>query len=103
MLFDQELYFPEDRVKVLYTPGHTIDSISVIDEFDKVIHVGDNMGDSAEDMIPSIYCEKSIYADTLQKYKDLDFDTCISGHNAVLNMDVIDQILQHIHSESDEK
>lgn len=93
LVFDKELYFPEDKVRLLYTPGHTIDSISVIDEIDKVIHVGDNVGDSAEEIIPSIYCQKDLYIDTLLKYKELDFDTCISGHNVVLNKDVINKIL----------
>jgi len=31
LVFEKELYFPEDKIKLFYTPGHTLDSISVID------------------------------------------------------------------------
>ncbi|NLZ52066.1 MAG: MBL fold metallo-hydrolase, partial [Thermoanaerobacteraceae bacterium] len=40
LVFENELYFPEDKIRIIYTPGHTIDSISVIDEEEKVINVG---------------------------------------------------------------
>lgn len=93
LVFEKELYFPEDKIRIIYTPGHTIDSISVIDEEDKVINVGDNIGDNIEEIVPSIYCEKDLYIDTLIKYKDMNFDTCISGHNVVLGKEVIEEIL----------
>jgi len=93
LVFEKELYFPEDKIRIIYTPGHTIDSISVIDEEDKVINVGDNVGDTIDEIVPSIGCEKSLYIDTLLKYKELDFDTCISGHNIILGKEVIEEIL----------
>ena len=93
LTFKDELYFTEDKIRIIYTPGHTIDSISVIDEAEKVINVGDNIGDSMEEIIPSISCEKDKYISTLLKYKELDFDTCISGHNIVCEKQVIDKIL----------
>ncbi len=96
LTFEKELYFPEDKIRLIYTPGHTIDSISVIDEMEKVINVGDNIGDSIDDIIPSIYCEKNEYINTLLKYRDMDFDTCISGHNIILEKQVIEKILNMI-------
>jgi glyoxylase-like metal-dependent hydrolase (beta-lactamase superfamily II) len=93
LVFEKELYFPEDRIRIIYTPGHTMDSISVIDEKEKVINVGDNVGDTIDEIIPSINCEKALYIDTLLKYREMDFDTCISGHNVVLNQGVIERIL----------
>lgn len=93
MTFENELYFPEDKIRIIYTPGHTIDSISVIDEIDKVINVGDNIGDTIDDIIPSLKCEKEQYIDTLLKYKKIDFDLCVSGHNIVLDKEVIEIIL----------
>ena len=30
LVFENELYFPDDHIKLFYTPGHTIDSISMI-------------------------------------------------------------------------
>lgn len=92
LVFNNELYFTEDRIRLFYTPGHTVDSISILDEEEKVLFAGDNIGDSEEDLLPSLYCEKEIYADTLKKYKELEFDTCLSGHNVILNKDVLDKI-----------
>lgn len=96
LTFEKELYFSEDKIRIIYTPGHTIDSISVIDEEEKIINVGDNVGDTIDEIIPSIYCEKEIYIDTLLRYKEIDFDTCISGHNIILEKDVIEKILKKV-------
>ncbi len=96
IVFDSELYFPEDKVRILYTPGHTIDSISVMDEEDRVINLGDNIGDTVEEIVPNIYSEKDIYVDTLLKYSKMDFDFCVSGHNDVLGKNVIKDILKAI-------
>lgn len=93
LIFEKELYFPEDKIRIIYTPGHTIDSISVIDEVEKVLNTGDNIGDSIDEIVPSIYCEKDTYINTLLKYKDMNFDTCVSGHNIILERQVIDKIL----------
>ncbi len=93
MVFDNELYFPEDKIRIIYTPGHTIDSISVIDEEDKVLNASDNIGDTLEEIVPTIYSEKSLYRETLLKYKQVDFDICLSGHNIPVGKEVIDTIL----------
>ncbi len=92
LVFESELYFPEDKIRIIYSPGHTIDSISVLDEEDGLINVGDNIGDTVEKIVPSLYCPKEHYYKTLLMYQQLDFDTCISGHNIVLKKDAIDTI-----------
>jgi glyoxylase-like metal-dependent hydrolase (beta-lactamase superfamily II) len=96
LVFDKELYFPEDRIKIIYTPGHTMDSISVIDEKEKVVNAGDNIGDTIDEIVPSLCSEKDLYIDTLLKYREVDFDTCVSGHNVVLNKEVIEKILSKV-------
>lgn len=93
LVFEDTLNFPDDKIKLMYTPGHTVDCISVLDEQDKVLNAGDNIGDTLEEIIPSIECEKSVYAKTLLQYKAMDFDTCVSGHNTILGKEVIDLIL----------
>lgn len=93
LTFEEEIYFPEDQIRIIYTPGHTIDSISVVDEVDKVINVGDNIGDSIDEIVPSIYGEKAQYINSLLKYNEIDFDTCISGHNVILEKGIINKIL----------
>jgi len=93
LVFEKELYFPEDRIKLFHTPGHTLDSISILDEEENVLFVGDNVGDNMEDIIPSIYCEKDVYINTMKNYEKMNFDTCISGHNTILKKEVIGKIL----------
>lgn len=93
LVFDEELYFTEDKIRLFHSPGHTLDSISILDEEEEVLILGDNVGDSIEDLLPSIYCEKDIYINTMKKYEQLNFDTCVSGHSTVLKKDVIRKIL----------
>lgn len=96
LVFDKEIYFREDNIRIFHTPGHTADSISVIDEEDKVLNAGDNIGDNMEEFLPSIYCERSEYIESLLKYQALDFDACVSGHNVVVGKDIIEKILNKL-------
>ena len=96
LVFEKELYFTEDKVKIIYTPGHTVDSISVIDEKDKVINVGDNIGDTIDEIVPYIDCEKQVYRNSLLMYENMDFDRVVSGHNVVLGKDVIKKIISNL-------
>jgi glyoxylase-like metal-dependent hydrolase (beta-lactamase superfamily II) len=99
LVFEDELYFAEDRVKLFHSPGHTPDSISIIDEEDSVLILGDNIGDDMEDIIPSIECDRNVYIDTLKKYLKLDFDTFISGHNSVLTKETLETVLHRMQTD----
>lgn len=96
LVFEKELYFPEDKIKLFHTPGHTLDSISVLDEEEHVLLLGDNVGDSMEDIVPSICCEREVYVNTMKKYQEMNFDTCISGHNTILKKEIIEKVLSII-------
>lgn len=96
VVFEDELRFLEDGIRLIYTPGHTIDCISVLDEKDKVINLGDNVGDTVDEIVPCVDSDTNIYIESLEKVKTLDFDTCVSGHNIVLGKDVLDQILEKL-------
>ncbi len=93
LVFQKELVFVEDKSRLFHTPGHTADSISILDEEEGVLVLADNVGDSMDEIVPSIYGEKNIYKHTMEKYEQLDFDTCITGHNKVLGKEVIRDIL----------
>ncbi len=93
VVFDKELYFAEDQIRLFHSPGHTPDSISVLDEAEGVLYLGDNVGDTPEEPVPSLYCEKAVYINTLQEYQRLDYDVCVSGHNVVLKKDILNKIL----------
>ncbi len=96
LVFDGSLYFPEDGILLLHTPGHTIDSISVIDERDGVINAGDNIGDDMDHIVPELDCSREVYAATLKAYIKAGADTCVSGHNDVLASDIFVQILKKL-------
>lgn len=93
VLIEKELYFSEDHIRIFYSPGHTIDSISVLDEKDKVLIASDNIGDDDENIVPSIYGSRADYLDTLYKYKSMDWSILLSGHNKVRSRKTIDEIL----------
>lgn len=92
LVFEEELYFPEDKIRLLYTPGHTEDCISVVDEEEGILNAGDNIGDTMEELLPELYGAAKDYRETILRYSKLDFDTCISGHNRILGKEVIRSI-----------
>ncbi len=77
IVFKQFMAFPEDKITLFSSPGHTYDSASLYDIFDKVLYVGDNI----EDPIP--YVENTDfeqYINTIEKYESLDYKVLIPGH-----------------------
>lgn len=92
LVFDKLLYFPDDGIRVFHTPGHSIDSISVFDEQDRVLNAGDNIGDTVQEIVPTLYYEKDACMKSVQKYKELNIEACVSGHNDILGKDVFDKI-----------
>ena len=92
LVFEDSLYFPDDRISIFYTPGHTADCISVFDEEDGVLNAGDNIGDTLPEIVPSLKTEPTVYLSSIQKYKALDINACISGHNTILGKEVLDHI-----------
>jgi len=94
LVFEDMLFFPDDKMRLFYTPGHTVDSISVLDEEEGILNVGDNMGDTMDEIVPSLETEKGSHIKTLSRYKEMDVRACVSGHNKVLNNEVFDMILK---------
>lgn len=96
LVFDDGLYFPNDGIRIFYSPGHTLDSTSVLDEQDGVLNVGDNIGDDMEHILPDLECDPEVFAATLQQYLDTGADTCVSGHNIVCGTDIFERILKDL-------
>ena len=92
LVFEDCIHFPDDGICVFHTPGHTIDSISVFDQQDRVLNAGDNIGDTPEEIVPSLKTSEAVYLHSLQRYRELDAAACISGHNDILGPDVFHQI-----------
>lgn len=93
MTFEGSVYFEDDGIKIVHTPGHTMDCISVLDERDRILNAGDNIGDTTEEIVPSLASTKEEYISTLKIYKGMEFDACISGHNEPQGSDIADRIL----------
>ena len=96
VLFEKELYFPEDKIRLIYTPGHTIDSISIYDEQEKVLNAADNIGDIGNPLVPHLDCDEQIYKQTLLIYNSLGFETCICAHNDIFGKDIVNKILNEL-------
>ena len=79
--FNGTLYFPEDEIIIFETPGHTPCSISIYDAKDKVLYAGDNIGDTDDEIVPYIFTDDKTMLNTINIYKQYDFEICISGHN----------------------
>ncbi|MGE5494108.1 MAG: MBL fold metallo-hydrolase [Burkholderiales bacterium] len=91
--FEGSIYFDDDGIRIWHTPGHTADSISVYDEQDCVLNAGDNIGDTPQEIVPSLDCPREVYIKTLESYKSVKFETCISGHNEPQGADIAERIL----------
>ena len=92
-LFDKRLYFPDDGVLLFHTPGHTPDGISILDEKEGVLHIGDTIGDTPDAPVPDLDLSADIYRRTLINCLSLSFDTVISGHNQIQDKPFIEKIL----------
>jgi len=92
LTFDESIYFSLDKIRLIHTPGHSTDSISIIDEVDGIVNMGDNIGDSMAEIIPDLECDRETYRTSLKKCKAFNCHTVVSGHNQILESDVIDKI-----------
>lgn len=90
LVFEDELYFPDDGVGIFFTPGHSEDCISVYDESEKVLYAGDNIGDTKEIIVPYIDTDYETFKKVIGIYKKYDFDICISGHNNPQGKNVVE-------------
>lgn len=93
LTFSDELDFKDDQIKLLYIPGHTSDSIGVFDYLEGVLNVGDNIGDTIDQIVPDLDCAKKVYLSSLEKLKTLKAVKVLSGHNQVLSPEIFDKII----------
>jgi len=89
LTFLDSLFFPKDNVEIFYTPGHSIDCISVYDKIDKVLYAGDNIGDTNDVIVQYIDTDIELFKKTLMIYSSYDFDVCVSGHNNPQGKDIV--------------
>lgn len=94
LTFSEKLYL--DGFYLFISPGHTVDHISIYDEVNKVLFVGDNIGDNEEEIIPYIEVTKETYISSLKEMLKFDYDLILSGHNDIQPKSFINKILNKI-------
>ena len=98
LTFTEKLMYEEDRVMLFHSPGHTEDSISIYDEQDKVLIVGDNL----ERPIPYLMAKSlDTYLKTLQGYLKMDFHVVTGGHIGLEGEQLIRDNAEYIRSFAD--
>jgi cyclase len=93
LTFESEIYFPEEGIRFFYSPGHTVDSSSCLDEVDKALYAGDNLE------YPNPYIQWDNlreYQRTLERYLSFDIDIFISCHSGIFNREMVRKNLEYI-------
>lgn len=95
-LFDSEICFPQDQIMIGYAPGHSISDIYVYDSCERVLNVGDNIGDNDATPIPDLETSFEQFEKSIRHYQTLKPKIIVSGHNRIQTPDFLDVILADI-------
>lgn len=80
--FDSLLQLERLDVSIFYSPGHSADSISVYDERDRILIVGDNCEKPIPSYVTGFLLEQHL--ETLKGYLQLDFNYIVPGHGEIM-------------------
>jgi len=80
--FDSKIYFEDDKIELFYSPGHTVDSISIYDYEEEILYVGDNL---EKPMISVESNDIEAYIKTLETYISYKSKKIMAGHTLNLN------------------
>lgn len=100
LTFKDKLIFHEEGIELFYSPGHTIDSISIFDHNEKVLYVGDNLEK------PIIYVENediTTYIHTLKNYLTYKPKKIFAGHTLDLQEEDIYHAIDYLQGISEGK
>ncbi|MFO7882130.1 MAG: MBL fold metallo-hydrolase [Kosmotogaceae bacterium] len=93
ILFEESLSFPGEDLKLFYSPGHTVDSLSIYDEKDRLLFVGDNI----EIPLPMLQWENlERFKETLEGYLEMDFDILLSSHSRDIERKDIEEHISYL-------
>jgi len=98
LIFDSELYFREDGIRLIHIPGHSEGDICVYDEIEKVINMGDMVGDTQDEIVPYLNLDKDTFVQSINKVQELDIVHVICGHNSILKKDVFERMIIEVHA-----
>ena len=92
-VFEQKIDFPEDDISIFYSPGHTIDCISVYDTHEKILYAGDNLEK------PQVFVESpniDAYINSLEHYLTLNTKHIMAGHTMNLTETDIKNTIKYL-------
>lgn len=90
---DDHFFFKEAEIELIYTPGHSQDSISIYDHRHHWLFAGDNLEK------PIIQLERqnlSVYRDTLKRYLKLPIKRFFGGHTLDLTKADIQLMISYL-------
>lgn len=85
-----------DGLLLFSSPGHTVDQISIYDEVNKVLFVGDNIGDNEEEIVPYLEVPQEKYIASLREMLHFDYDQVLSGHNEIQDKSFLEKIIKKL-------
>lgn len=91
--FKENINFHEEGIEIFYSPGHSIDSISIFDHDEKILYVGDNLEK------PIIYVESNdieTYIKTLKIYLDYKPKKIMAGHTLNITEEDINETIKYL-------
>lgn len=93
--FKEKIIFEDDGMELFYSPGHTIDSISIFDREERILYVGDNLEK------PIIYVESddvSTYIKTLEKYLTYNPQKIVASHTLEITKEDLINTIKYLKS-----
>ncbi|WP_097025963.1 MBL fold metallo-hydrolase [Clostridium peptidivorans] len=93
--FKEKIIFEDDGIELFYSPGHTIDSISIFDHEEKILYVGDNLEK------PIIYVESDdvdTYINTLKNYLSYNPKKIVASHTLEITKEDLLNTIKYLKS-----
>jgi hydroxyacylglutathione hydrolase len=91
--FKEKMIFYDEGIELFYSPGHTIDSISLFDHNERVLYAGDNLEK------PIIYVENNdinTYIKSLENYLNYKPKKIVAGHSLDLKEEDIFSTIEYL-------
>lgn len=93
--FKEKIAFEDDGIELFYSPGHTVDCISVFDHGEGILYVGDNLEK------PIIYVESydiDTYISTLENYLSYNPKKIIASHTLEITKEDLLNTIKYLKS-----
>ncbi|UUM11515.1 MBL fold metallo-hydrolase [Proteiniclasticum sp. QWL-01] len=80
--FDSRLHLSGEGLELFHSPGHSVDSITIYDEKDRILIAGDNCEKPIPSYVNPFLLEEHLAS--LKQYLTYDFEAIIPGHGEMM-------------------